>query len=59
MCEVLESIIDMMHNAPGKRLEFADIIEEHSADGLIHLLSLDQLTALEKDIKRTLGKGFN
>lgn len=59
MYEVLESIIDMMHNAPSKSLEFATVIEEHSEDGLIHLLSLEQLAALEKDIKRTLSKGLN
>lgn len=59
MCEVLESIIDMMHNAPGKRLEFASIIEQYREDGIIHLLPLEKLKALEKDIKRTLGKGLN
>lgn len=51
MCEVLENIITMMHNAPGKRLEFASI------DGIIHLLPLQKLKELEKDIKRTLSKG--
>lgn len=59
MYEVLESIIDMMHKAPSKRLEFADVIEQHSKDSLIHLMSIEELKALEKDIKRTLSKGLN
>lgn len=59
MGEVLENIIDMMHNAPGKRLEIAYVIEKHREDGIIHLMSLEELRLLEKDIKRTLCKGLN
>lgn len=57
--EVLENIVNMMHNAPEKRLKFAYIIEEYREDGLIHLLSVEKLKALEKDIKRTLSTGLN
>lgn len=59
MNEVLESIIDMLHNAPSKRLEFAYIIEQYTEDGIIGFLPLNKLRELEKDIKRTLCKGLN
>ncbi|WP_411680453.1 hypothetical protein [Clostridium thailandense] len=59
MSEILESIIDMLHNAPEKRSELAYVIEQHREDSLIHLMSLDELKLLEMDIKRTLCKGLN
>ncbi|MBC2580595.1 hypothetical protein [Clostridium sp. DJ247] len=38
MAEVLENIIDMMHNAPDKRLELAYVIEKYREDGIITFL---------------------
>lgn len=56
MNEVLENIVDMMHNAPDKRLELAEAIEKYRYDGIITLLSLEQLKMLQKDIKILLKK---
>lgn len=56
MNEVLENIVDMMHNASDKRLELAEAIEKYRDDGIITLLSLEQLKMLQKDIKILLKK---
>lgn len=59
MAEVLEDIIDMMHNAPAKRSEISDVIEKYREDGIITFLPLEQLKMLQQDIKITLKKELN
>lgn len=59
MTEVLENIIDMLHNAPDKRLELAYVIEKYREDGIITLLPLEQLKLLQQDIKKAVSKELN
>jgi len=56
MAEVLENIIEMMHNAPNKRLEIAYVIEKYRDDGIITLLPLEQLKMLQQEVELTLKK---
>lgn len=60
MTEVLENIVEIMNNAPKSRWnEIGILISNKAPYGVISFMSIEEIKELEKEIKRTLGKGLN